>query len=54
MREAGKAEKVKVLSIEEFKNEFFDYSGYVYARKAGQFGSLVDAKTGEPEKIMYL
>ncbi|WP_143786063.1 hypothetical protein [Olsenella sp. An290] len=50
MREAGKASKVKVLSIEEFKNEFFNYSGYVYARKNGQFGSLVNAKTGEPEK----
>lgn len=54
MRESGKKQQVKVMSAEEFQNEFFDYNNYVYVRKQKQFGSLINIDTGEPENNTYI
>lgn len=54
MRESGKSQRVRVVSAEEFRNEFFDYSNYVYIRKQKQFGSLINIETGEPENNTYI
>lgn len=54
MRAAGKEQHVQVRSAEEFQNEFFDYSSYVFIRKEKQFGSLINIETGEPEKNTYV
>lgn len=54
MRNTGKDQNVKVMSAEEFRNEFFDYSNYVYIRRKRQFGSLINIETGEPEDNTYV
>lgn len=54
MRATGEGQKVKVMSAEEFRNEFFDYSKYVFVRKQRQFGSLINIETGEPEDNTYV
>lgn len=54
MRETGKAQNVKVMSLEEFEREYFDYKSYVHMREKKQFGSLVNAETGEPEENTYI
>ena len=54
MREAGTAQKVSVMSIEEFQNEFFDYRSYIHVRSQKNFGSLVNVVTGEPETNTYI
>ena len=54
MRTCGVEHNVKVMSIEEFQNEFFNYSRYVYIRKQRQFGSLINLITGQPEENEYV
>lgn len=54
MRAAGEASKIFVMSAEEFQNEYFDYSSYIYIRRQKQFGSLVNIDTGEPENNTYV
>lgn len=54
MRESGKANKIKVMSLEEFQNEYFDYRSYIHLRKQRSFGSLIDSETGEPENNTYI
>lgn len=54
MRACGRESNIKVVSLEEFQNEFFNYSNYVYIRRQKQFGSLVDLLTGEPEDNKYV
>lgn len=54
MRAAGDAQKIFVRSAEEFQNEYFQYSNYVYTRKKKQFGSLINIETGEPESNIYI
>lgn len=54
MRAAGDAQKVLVRSVEEFQNEYFEYSSYVYIRSQKQFGSLINIETGEPENNIYV
>lgn len=46
--------KYLVRSAEEFQNEYFQYSNYVYTRKKKQFGSLINIETGEPESNIYI
>lgn len=53
MRSSGDAQKIFVMSGEEFQNEFFDYGSYVNIRKQKQFGSLINIETGEPENNIY-
>lgn len=54
MRASGEGQNVIVKSVEEFQNEFFDYSSYIHIRKQKQFGSLVNLETGEPENNEYV
>lgn len=54
MRESGNANKISVLSFEEFQNEYFDYSSYIHLRKRKSFGSLIDVETGRPEENTYI
>ena len=54
MRAAGNAAKIKVMSVSEFQNEYFDYSSYVNIRNRKQFGSLINLDTGEPENNVYI
>lgn len=54
MRETGNSNKIRVMSAEEFQNEYFEYGNYVYIRKKKQFGSLINVETGEPENNIYV
>lgn len=54
MRNSGKDQKITVMSAEEFENEYFEYSNYLFQRKQRQFGSLVNAETGMPEENKYI
>lgn len=54
MRAAGMEQKIFVRSLEEFQNEFFDYSSYIHIRRKKQFGSLINLETGEPENNEYV
>lgn len=54
MRSAGKAQKIFVMSAEEFQNEYFDYGSYIFLRKQKPFGSLINIETGEPENNVYI
>lgn len=54
MRDTGSCQNIKVMSAEEFQNEFFNYGNYIYIRKRRQFGSLVNIETGEPEDNTYV
>jgi energy-coupling factor transporter ATP-binding protein EcfA2 len=54
MRQSGDAQKITVMSIDEFKCEYFDYKSYIHIRSKKQFGSLINAETGEPEQNTYI
>lgn len=54
MRATGKTNKIEVLSINEFRNLYFDFSSYVYRRRQQSFGSLIDSITGKPEENKYI
>ncbi len=54
MRQSGSEQKVTVMSIEEFQNEYFDYGSYIYTRSQRHFGSLINFETGEPENNVYI
>ena len=54
MRASGDSQKISVMSVEEFQNEYFEYSSYIHVRKQKQFGSLVNVETGEPENNVYV
>lgn len=53
MRSTGDAQKIHVMSGEEFQNEYFEYSSYLYVRKQRPFGSLINLETGNPENNVY-
>lgn len=53
MRSNGAEQNIHVMSAEEFQNEYFDYSSYVYVRKQKPFGSLINLETGKPENNVY-
>lgn len=54
MRASGLAQKVTVMSLIEFQNEYFDYGSYIHMRKKRPFGSLINIDTGEPESNVYI
>ena len=53
MRTSGESQKIKVVSADEFQNEYFNYDGYIYNRSQKQFGSLINTDTGKPEINTY-
>lgn len=54
MRQSGEAQRIKVMSGIEFENEYFQYDNYIFSRKQGQFGSLINMDTGRPEENYYI
>ena len=54
MRSTGTEQNIHVKSAEEFQNEYFEYSNYIYIRNKKQFGSLINIDTGEPENNIYV
>lgn len=54
MRQSGEAQRIKVMSGIEFENEYFQYDNYIFSRKQGQFGSLINMDTGRPEENSYI
>lgn len=54
MRQTGKSQNIDVVSFQEFQKEYFDYNSYVHVRSLKQFGSLINADTGEPEANTYI
>lgn len=54
MRTAGKESKIRVMSGQEFQDEYFEYSKYIYNRQQRPFGSMIDADTGKPDNNTYV
>lgn len=54
MRTTGSTQKIQVMSVDEFQNEYFDYSSYIHMRNQKHFGSLINIETGEPESNVYI
>jgi len=54
MVETGELNKVKVLSVAAFFNEFFQYDAYIQLRKLQPFGSAFNPITGQPDTVGYI
>lgn len=54
MIETGDANKVKVMSIDDFMNLFFKYDSYKTLRATKPFGSAVNPLTGESDETDYI
>ena len=54
MVETGTSNKVKVLSVGDFFNEFFQYDPYIRLRALQPFGSAVNPITGKPDSVDYI
>lgn len=54
LRESGKGMHVRVLSVEEFSSQFFDFRSYGAARLQKPFGSAVRPDTGERDESEYV
>lgn len=54
MVETGTFNKVKVLSIRDFFNEFFQYEPYILLRGQQPFGSAVNPITGKADSVGYI
>lgn len=54
MIEMGEKSRIKVCSVSEFEREFFDYENYKRSRIDLQFGSAVDAKSGENDPRPFI
>lgn len=54
MVETGTSNKVKVLSVTDFFNEFFQYEPYIRLRTQQPFGSAVNPITGKPDSVGYI
>lgn len=54
MVETGALNKVKVMSVGDFFNEFFQYDAYVRLRGLQPFGSAVNPITGKSDTVGYI
>jgi len=54
MIETGTHNKVKVMAVHTFLNEFFQYDGYIAARLRAAFGSAINPITGLPDQVQYV
>lgn len=54
MKEAGNENHIKVCSIREFANEFYNFEHYDLYRKNYPFGSAVDSQTGKNDSRTYI
>jgi hypothetical protein len=53
MVDAGKEQKVTVLSVDRLQQRFFDFESYKVARQRKHFGSAVNPITGEKDETAY-
>lgn len=54
MRESGKANGIKVVTVGEFSKQFFDFPTYNIARMNAPFGSAVNPLTGQKDDTDYV
>jgi hypothetical protein len=54
LRETGKAQKVEVLSVKEFREKFVGKDSYEYARKNVEFGSALDPDTHKSDTGFFV
>jgi len=54
MKDAGKENHIEVLSFQDFRKMFFDFSSYHMIRSNKQFGSAIDPITGENDSTEYI
>ena len=54
MKEAGEPHNIRVLSIDDFSQMFFDFEEYKVARIRAPFGSAINPLTGEIDKTDYV
>lgn len=54
MVETGTLNKVKVMSVGDFFNEFFQYDAYIRLRKLQPFGSALNPITGQSDTVGYI
>lgn len=54
MRDIGKLHKIKVLSINEFEQEAYDFQSYQTSRTNRPFGSAINPTTGKPDIFNYI
>ena len=54
LRESGKAQKVEVLNVREFRERFVGKDAYETERRKLEFGSAVDPDTGQPDLAPFI
>jgi energy-coupling factor transporter ATP-binding protein EcfA2 len=54
MAEAGEANHIKVMSIDDFQKLFFDFDAYKNARRQVAFGSAINPLTGRRDDSSYI
>jgi len=54
MKEAGHESHVRVCSLGEFEQDFFDFLSYRQLRFTQPFGSAVDSKTGQNDQRQFI
>lgn len=54
MVETGSLNKVKVMSVGDFFNEFFQYDAYIRLRRLQPFGSAINPITGQSDTVAYI
>ncbi|QDL91526.1 hypothetical protein FDP22_06855 [Paroceanicella profunda] len=54
LRETGKAQKVEVLSVKEFREKFVGKESYEFARKSVEFGSALDPYTNKSDTGAFI
>lgn len=54
MVETGTFNKIKVISVKDFFNDFFQYDPYILLRAQQPFGSAVNPITGKADSVGYI
>ncbi|OOG44048.1 hypothetical protein B0E52_08550 [Rhodanobacter sp. C06] len=54
MKEAGAESHIRVISLQEYEQEFFDFESYRELRVLQPFGSAVDSRTGENDQREFV
>ncbi|MBY5868788.1 NACHT domain-containing protein [Rhizobium leguminosarum] len=54
MKEAGEPHHIRVMSVDDFTKQFFDFPAYEVARAKAPFGSSINPITGEADDTKYV
>lgn len=54
LRETGKAQKVEVLSVREFREKFVGKDAYEFQRRSAEFGSAIDPETKKTDQAKFV